>query len=330
MTSGENKMNRRDFMKMASLTAAAAVLPAAAQCSCAACGFKTKLRKALIRKRLTPEVVAELKAAGFDGVELTDAKVSLAEAREARALAEREGIVIHSFMGAWFKFNEPELYAAEVERAKAAIRLTAAYGAPVMLIVPSGGWKGDVALPPWKDIRPKFNPITLEMTAAVEGDNAPYSGYIARQNNATACAIRAMEELLPLAAAEGVILAIENVGNRYWLSPEFSLALVRHFHSPWVKYYFDLGNQTNISPADGWLRTLGSEIVKLHIKDEVMDPSRAYGTRQVPIGKGILDFKSIRRTIDEIGYNGWVSIESDGWSNAEHSEIMDKFFAGVL
>ena len=322
-------VSRRSFI---GALAAASVAPSLAQCcgAGAACAFKTKLRKALIRKRLTPEVAAELKAAGFDGVELTDPKVTLEEARAARTLAEREGIAIHSFMGAWFKFNEPELYAAEVERAKAAIRLTAAYGAPVMLIVPSGGWKGDVPLPPWKEIKPAFNPETLEMTAAVKGDNAPYAGYIAKQNNATTCAIKAMNELIPVAAAEGVILAIENVGNRYWLSPEFSLALVRKFRSPWVKYYFDLGNQTNISPADGWLRTLGPEIVKLHIKDEVFDEKRPYGTRQVPIGKGILDFKSIRRTIEEIGYNGWVSIESDGWSDAEHSAIMDRFFAGTL
>ena len=326
-------MNRRTFVKMAALAAVAtSATPVAAQCCGAAapCGFRTKLRKALIRKRLTPEVVAELKDAGFDGVELTDAKVTLDEARAARDLAIRNGITIHSFMGAWFKFNEPELYAAEVERAKAAIRLTAAYGASVMLIVPSGGWKDDVALPPWKEIKPTFNPETLEMTAAVKGDNAPYAGYIAKQNNATRCAIRAMNELIPVAAAEGVILAIENVGNRYWLSPEFSLALVRKFRSPWVKYYFDLGNQTNISMADGWLRVLGPEIVKLHIKDEVYDTTRSYGTRQVPIGKGILDFKSIRRTIEEIGYNGWVSIESSGWTEREHAAIMDKFFAGTL
>ena len=55
---------------MAALAAVAtSATPVAAQCGCAAapCGFRTKLRKALIRKRLTPEVVAELKDAGFDG-----------------------------------------------------------------------------------------------------------------------------------------------------------------------------------------------------------------------------------------------------------------------
>ena len=30
------------------------------------------------------------------------------------------------------------------------------------------------------------------------------------------------------------------------------------------------------------------------------------------------------------GYSGWVSIESSGWTDQEHSAIMDRFFAGSL
>jgi len=38
----------------------------------------------------------------------------------------------------------------------------------------------------------------------------------------------------------------------------------------------------------------------------------------------------VRRMIEFVGYNGWVSIESSGWTDAEHSEIMDRFFNGSL
>ena len=32
--------------------------------------------------------------------------------------------------------------------------------------------------------------------------------------------------------------------------------------------------------------------------------------------------------IDGIDYNGWVTIESDGYTEAEHSALMDRIFAG--
>ena len=50
----------------------------------------------------------------------------------------------------------------------------------------------------------------------------------------------------------------------------------------------------------------------------------------MPIGKGSIDFKAVRRAIDKVGYSGWVSIESSGWTDKEHSEIMDRFFDGKL
>ncbi|MDX9792250.1 MAG: TIM barrel protein, partial [Kiritimatiellia bacterium] len=48
----------------------------------------------------------------------------------------------------------------------------------------------------------------------------------------------------------------------------------------------------------------------------------------VPIGKGDVDWVSVRKVIDEVGYSGWVTIESGGYTDAEHSALMDRFFAG--
>jgi sugar phosphate isomerase/epimerase len=41
----------------------------------------------------------------------------------------------------------------------------------------------------------------------------------------------------------------------------------------------------------------------------------------VPIGKGSIDWVSVRKTIEEIGYNGWVTIESGGYTDGEHSAL---------
>ena len=323
-------MNRRDFLKLSSLAAAAGApsfLPAA---DAGGGTFRTVLHKALIDKRLTPQLCDRLQAAGFAGVELSDKTVSFADARAARRLADERGIRIHSFMGAWFDFNadDPSVRAAALAAARQAIRLAAAYGAPVMLIVP--GRVSGKALPPPNGFAISFDRKTLMVDRVVAGDNAPYADYIAAQNAATRRAYDAFEELVPIAAEEGVVLAIENVWNNLWVTPDFAAAFCRSFASPWVKFYFDIGNHTRYNAATEWLAALSDQIVKLHIKDFKIDRTKPRHGDFVPIGKGSIDFKAVRRAIDKIGYSGWVSIESGGWSDKEHSAIMDRFFDGKL
>ena len=57
-------------------------------------------------------------------------------------------------------------------------------------------------------------------------------------------------------------------------------------------------------------------------------PGMELTKKGVTIGKGSIDWKSIRKAIDEIGYNGWVSIEENAYTDAEYSALMDRFFAG--
>ena len=323
-------MNRRDFLRLSALAAASGVPGLLRADGADSNVFRTVLHKALIEKRLTPKVCDKLLAAGFPGVELTDKTVSIAEARAGRKLAEERGLRIHSFMGAWFDFNadDPAVRAAALASAKQALRLTAAYGAPVMLIVP-GRVKG-MAMPDPDKFKISFDRKTLLVDRVAEGDNAPYAAYIAAQNAATRHAYEAFEELVPIAAEEGVVLGIENVWNNLWVTPGFAAAFCRSFASPWVKFYFDIGNHTRYNAAPEWLAALTDQIVKLHIKDFKIDRKIPRHGEFVPIGKGSIDFKAVRRAIDKVGYSGWVSIESSGWTDKEHSEIMDRFFDGKL
>jgi len=80
--------------------------------------------------------------------------------------------------------------------------------------------------------------------------------------------------------------------------------------------------------TETWLRAFGADIVRLHIKDFKIDRAAKNDGSFVPIGKGSVDWPSVRKTIDEIGYNGWVTIESGGYTDSEHSALMDRFFAG--
>ena len=324
-------MNRRDFIRLSALAAAAgAAGRAAAQSMNAVIPFKTVLKKALIAKRFDAALAKRLVGAGYPGVELMDKTVTVAEARAGRRLAEDSGLSIHSFMGGWHEFNSKDASRrrAAVEAAKRNIQLTAAYGAPVMLLVP--GRVGGMAMPKPSQFALEFDERTLVLSRAVEGDNAPFAEYIAAQNDATSRAREAVEELIPVAAGEGVIIGLENVWNNLWVKPAFAAAFIRSFSSPWVKSYFDIGSHVRYARPEEWLSALSDQIVKLHIKDFKIDRSVPKEGSFVRIGEGSIDFKSVRRSIESIGYSGWVSIESDGWTDAEHSAIMDRFFSGTL
>lgn len=289
--------------------------------------FKTVLKKALIRPRLTPDVVRTLKENGYPGVELQDKTVTLAEARAARRLAEDEGLAIHSFMGGWFMFNAKDAAArkAAIENAKANMRLAKAYGAPVILVVP--GRVGGIPMPKPSAFDLAFDPGTLMLSRAAAAD---YPEYVKAQNDATKYAQDAVAELAPLAADLGVTIGLENVWNNLWVKPDFAAAFIRSFRNPWVKAYLDLGNHVHYALPEKWLAAMSDQIVKLHIKDFKIDRAKEKEGEFVRIGDGSVDWKSVRRAIEFAGYSGWVSIESGGWTDAEHSAIMDRFFAGRL
>ena len=139
-----------------------------------------------------------------------------------------------------------------------------------------------------------------------------------------------IRELLPLAKELGVIIAIENVGNRFLLSPLEFARYIDEFDSPFVKAYFDIGNiVTNGYPQD-WIRTIGKRLVRVHIKrfepgvdHPKFDPAdrRTQGINWVEVSKAL----------KEIGYTGWVTAEVKGGDEAylrELSARMDKFIAG--
>ena len=324
-------MNRRDFLRSAALAAAAvgfAGTVRGAGGDAPASPFRTKLKKALIRKRLDEATAQELLAAGFPGVELQDKTVTVAEARAGLRLAQDRGLAIHSFMGGWAEFNSktPAKRAAAIDATRRNIEITRAYGAPVMLLVP--GRVGGVRMPKPSEFSLEFDPGTLQLTRAAESGD--FKAYVDAQNDATRYAQDALAELAPFAAEHGVVLGLENVWNNLWVKPEFAAAFVRSFRNPWIKAYLDLGNHVRYAPVEKWLVALSDQIVKLHIKDFKVDRAAANEGQFVRLGEGSIDWRRVRRAIEAAGYSGWVSVEENGWTDAEYAGLMDRFFAGTL
>jgi len=142
-----------------------------------------------------------------------------------------------------------------------------------------------------------------------------------------------IRELIPLAAELKVVIAVEEVWNKFLLSPLEFASYVDEFKSPWVKAYFDVGNVVLYGYPQDWIRTLGKRIVKVHLKDFKMGKGWDPITAQfVNHGEGDVDWAEIRKALGEIGYSGTVTAElEDGDLNylTDVRKRIDKLVLGI-
>jgi hexulose-6-phosphate isomerase len=118
-----------------------------------------------------------------------------------------------------------------------------------------------------------------------------------------------IKKLLPLAAELKIVIAIEEVWNKFLLSPLEMARYVDEFRSPWIKAWFDVGNVVLYGYPQDWIRTLGRRIVKVHLKDF---KRKEGGYAWVNLGDGDVDWTAVRQAFTDIGYAGSVIAELDG------------------
>ena len=137
-----------------------------------------------------------------------------------------------------------------------------------------------------------------------------------------------IRKLIPLAAELKTVIAIEEVWNRFLLSPLEMDKYIREFHSPWIKAWFDVGNVLLYGYPQDWIRTLGKNTVKLHVKDF---KRRKDGYAWVNLGDGDADWVEVRNALAEIGYAGSAIAELDGGDERylrDVSQRMDRLILG--
>lgn len=118
-----------------------------------------------------------------------------------------------------------------------------------------------------------------------------------------------IRSLLPLAEELKVIIAIEEVWNKFLLSPLEMAKYIDEFQSPWIKAWFDVGNVVLYGYPQDWIHTLGKRIVKVHLKDF---KRKEDGYAWVNLGDGDVDWSAVRQAFADIGYSGSAITELDG------------------
>jgi len=180
---------------------------------------------------------------------------------------------------------------------------------------------------PWEfDV--SFDPDTLEVQRVADGDNEPYRDYIEVQNRATRATREAITTLIPAARQAGVVIALENVWNNLWVTPDLFAAYVDSYDSEWVQAYFDIGNHVKYARPQDYVRALGSLIEKVHVKDFQLNPD-GRGGEFVPICDGSVDYAAVMKALDEVGYRDFMTIEGRrGLSLDQLSGRLDTILAG--
>jgi hexulose-6-phosphate isomerase len=316
-------ISRRDFL------AAGAAVPLAYSLRQDS-GFKKKIKKSFIAGP-DENSFKRAKDNGFDGVQLGSWNHKPEDARKARESAEKVGIRISSLIRAWVPLDSPK--ADEVDKHVASIETALlaaeAFGCSNILLVPALGPK--VAVPPAHEFDIEMDEKGIVKRVA-RGDNEKYQPYIEAQNRATTSSWEVLKRLTPVAEKTKVAIALENVWNNLWVRPDLFKKFIDGHQHPMVRTFFDCGNNVKYGiPPETWIRTLGSSIIELHIKEYRNNPDGKSGVWTNLRENGI-HWPEVRRALDEVGFDGFATIEESGAKPRipldEQSRQLDLILAG--
>ena len=116
-----------------------------------------------------------------------------------------------------------------------------------------------------------------------------------------------VEAALPAAERLRVSICIENVWNKFLLSPLEMRDFIDSFQSEWVGSYLDVGNALATGYPEHWIRILGHRIKRVHFKDYRRAVGRTAGF--VDLLSGDVNWPAVMRELRAIDYSGWVAAE---------------------
>ena len=267
------------------ITAASSAFAAASQAAAQRLPIKKGVLTSMLPKELTWKDRFQLaKDVGFDAVEGQTEEDAAVEA-DMRKASETTGLPIHSVMNMlhWqfpLSSSDPAAVEKSMKGMETSIRNAVAWGGTTVLLVPG-----------------VVNPLT-------------------RYEDAYKRSQTQIRKLIPLAEKNKIIIAVENVWNKFLLSPMEFAAYVDSFQSPWLKAYFDVGNILLYGYPEDWIRTLGKErIAKVHLKDfhnRRNQVVRANVPEFVNLRDGDMDWKEVHKAFADIGYRGYATVELRG------------------
>lgn len=231
------------------------------------------------------------KEAGFDGIEVgldENGPISMSSTKEdilkVKEMAEEVGIALYSVAsGLYWQYHYTSGNEENVKRAKEItkkqLEVAAWLGCDTILVVPGA-------------VEVAFDP-----------------GEVVEYDVAYERALAALRELAPMAEQLGVSIGIENVWNRFLLSPVEMAEFIDQVGSSHVGAYFDVGNVLYTGFPEHWIKILNQRIKKVHFKDFRRDAGNGNLCGFVDLLAGDTDWVQVMEQLENIGYDDWVTAE---------------------
>jgi hexulose-6-phosphate isomerase len=248
---------------------------------------KSIMRGTLPLQQSVVKILEPIKKAGFDGIQLGVLRPPLGElsvrSRDAdvKALAKAvrdAGLEPHSiYLGVHFFYEEADKRKKSLEEGKRVIEIANLLGAKTWLIHP-GQLTADI---PYDDC----------WRFARDGLNA----------------------LKTKAEATHLRIGLENVWNKFLMSPLEFRRLIEEINSPQVGIFFDVGNVPVFGYPEQWLRILGAKhLVGIHIKDFKRGPGDHFGTYDgfVPLFHGSVNWPKVMKQLAALDFDDYLISES--------------------
>lgn len=244
-----------------------------------------------IEETLSPkEAMVFAKEAGFEAIELAlgegkflNINTEKKTVMDYLKFSKKIGIQISSLAsGIFWKYNfcspEVEKVNRAIETVKGMLRIANWMELDTILIIP-----GVVSLP-----RDPERPI------------ASYD-YVYNKS------LEALIELSKFAENVKINIGIENVWNKFLLSPLEMRDFIDEINSPYVGVYFDVGNVVIIGYPEHWIRILGKRIKKVHLKDFKRENGTLDGF--CDLLEGSVNFPEVMKALKDIKYDSFLTAE---------------------
>nr|MDD6335357.1 sugar phosphate isomerase/epimerase [bacterium] len=148
-------------------------------------------------------------------------------------------------------------------------------------------------------------------------EDAPYEAALERS-------MANLPPILEYADKRGVTVAVENIWNKFLVSPIEFRQYIDFFATPRLKAYFDVGNIVAYGIPEQWIDTLGRRICRVHVKGYHQRTRQFCGLQQ-----GTINWPRVMSALRCAGYDGFVTVEIDAQSpqalagmNADLSAIL--------
>ena len=230
------------------------------------------------------------KKAGFEGIELAlneSGPMSLesdaGEIAGYREIADKEGIAVSSLAtGLYWSYSltsgNEKIRQKAVSIAKKQLEAAELLGADTILVVPGA--------------------VGVDFIPGCE---------IVDYDTAYERAVNVIKELSAHAEQKKVNIGLENVWNKFLLSPLEMRSFIDEINSGYVGAYLDVGNVLYTGYPEQWVKILGKRIKKVHFKDYRKEAGGVSGF--VDLLSGDVNYPAVIETLKKVGYDSFVTAE---------------------